>query len=445
MKKLLAIWAGKSVTLVGKLLKKRTSAAPGQIALKICPDMIKDIKSHINKGIIVTCGTNGKTTTNNLIATALEAKGYKVVCNRIGANMLSGVVTTYVEASNILGKFKADYACFEIDEAYARVVFDYFTPDTLVITNLFRDQLDRYGEVDITSSLIRDAIRKCPDLKLVLNGDDPLCVQFGNEKTATSYYYGISEQVLEQACDAKEGRFCPLCGEALNYNYYHYSQLGDFVCPSCDFKRPEIDFEVKDVSLKSNTSFSINNQAVTINQKGFYNIYNIAAVYGALSVSGESTENFEALFKEYKPQTGRMQEFNFNKPAILSLSKNPAGFNQAISTVNTDTRKKDVIIAINDAPSDGQDISWLWDVDFDKIKNENLNTLTTSGIRMWDTALRFKYADILPDLTTEDMKFAIKRALQTDSEIIYLLVNYTAMYPTENTLNEILKEGNYEN
>jgi len=114
MKKLLAIWAGKSVTLVGKLLKKRTSAAPGQIALKICPDMIKDIKSHINKGIIVTCGTNGKTTTNNLIATALEAKGYKVVCNRIGANMLSGVVTTYVEASNILGKFKADYACFEL-------------------------------------------------------------------------------------------------------------------------------------------------------------------------------------------------------------------------------------------------------------------------------------------------------------------------------------------
>ena len=192
-------------------------------------------------------------------------------------------------------------------------------------------------------------------------------------------------------------------------------------------------------------SFSINNQAVTINQKGFYNIYNIAAVYGALTVSEESTENFEALFKEYKPQTGRMQEFNFNKPVILSLSKNPAGFNQAISTVNTDTRKKDVIIAINDAPSDGQDISWLWDVDFDKLKDKNLNTLTTSGIRMWDVSLRFKYADILPDLTTEDMKFAITRALQTDSEIVYVLVNYTAMYPTETTLNEMLKEGGYEN
>ena len=187
-------------------------------------------------------------------------------------------------------------------------------------------------------------------------------------------------------------------------------------------------------------SFTINGQRVSVNQKGFYNIYNIIAVYGALEAAGESTENFEKLLEAYKPQIGRMQEFNFNKPVILSLSKNPAGFNQAISTLNSDKRKKDVIIAINDKVSDGQDISWLWDVDFDKVKNEELVTLTVSGMRMWDLGLRFKYADIIPDLITDNMSEAIKRTLETDSEVVYVMVNYTAMYPTENVLKELYKK-----
>ena len=134
-----------------------------------------------------------------------------------------------------------------------------------------------------------------------------------------------------------------------------------------------------------------------------------------------------------------MQEFPFKKPVILSLSKNPAGFNQAISTVNTDKRKKDVIIAINDKANDGRDVSWLWDVDFDKIKDENLNTLSTTGIRLWDISLRFKYADIKVDLMTHDMAEAVSKALETDSEVVYVLVNYTALYSTEAVLNELLK------
>ena len=136
----------------------------------------------MSKGIIVTCGTNGKTTTNNLMASALEAKGYKVICNKLGANMLSGIATTVLQEMSIFGKLKADYACLEIDEAYTPIVFDYVKPDVMVITNLFRDQLDRYGEIDITSDIIKRAIKKVPNLKLVLNGDDPLCVQFGRGK-----------------------------------------------------------------------------------------------------------------------------------------------------------------------------------------------------------------------------------------------------------------------
>lgn len=438
MRRLIAIWLGKALTIAGRLMGKKSSSSPGEYALKICPWLVKDLNKCITKGIIVTCGTNGKTTTNNLMCSALEAKGYKVLCNKLGANMLNGIATTYLQAADIFGRVKADYACLEIDEAYTPIVFDYVKPDVMIITNLFRDQLDRYGEIDITSDILKRAIAKAPDLKLVLNGDDPLCVQFG--KGHKAYYYGISEKVLPQLDDTKEGRFCPVCGGEQQYNYYHYSQLGDFYCPHCGFKRPDIDFEVKNVSLKTPMKFTLNGRAMEINYKGFYNIYNLIAVYGAMSVLNEGTDDFSRLLSGYRPQIGRMQEFSFRKPVILSLSKNPAGFNQAIATVNTDERKKDVIIAINDKANDGRDVSWLWDVDFDKIKDEHLNTLITTGIRVWDISLRFKYADINPDYMTDSMYDAVKRCLETNSEVVYVLVNYTALYPTESVLNELLKK-----
>ena len=437
MRKLLAVWLGKALTVLGKIIGKKSSSSPGHYALKICPDLVKGLEKNISKGIIVTCGTNGKTTTNNLMASALEAKGYKVICNRLGANMLSGVATTVLQEMNIFGRLKADYACLEIDEAYTPIVFDHIKPDVMVVTNLFRDQLDRYGEIDITSDIIKRAIAKVPGIKLVLCGDDPLCVQFGREENVTAYHYGISERVLPQLDDTKEGRFCPVCGAEQSYNFYHYSQLGDFFCPECGFKRPKIDFEVKNVSLDTPMKFTINGQPMSVNYKGFYNIYNLVAVYGALSVLGESTDGFASLLTKYKPQIGRMQEYKFAKPVILSLSKNPAGFNQAIATVNTDKRKKDVIIAINDKANDGRDVSWLWDVDFDKIADENLLTLTTTGIRLYDISLRFKYADVKVDMITRDMADAVTAALKTESEVVYVLVNYTALYSTEAVLKKL--------
>lgn len=437
MMRLAAIWLGKALTAAGRIMGKKSSSSPGAIALKLCPGLVDDLNKRVSKKIIVTCGTNGKTTTNNLICSALESKGYKVLCNRLGANMLSGVATAYLQEADMLGRLKVDYACLEVDEAYTPIVFERVKPDVMVITNLFRDQLDRYGEIDITSDIIKKAIKKVPGVQLLLNGDDPLCACFG--ALAETKYYGISEKVLPQINDTKEGRFCPVCGEEQRYDYYHYSQLGNYSCPKCGFKRPEPEYDVTDVHLDTTMTFKINDRQMSVNYKGFYNIYNLAAVYGVMDILGEGTDDFDALLASYKPQIGRMQEFAFNKPVILSLSKNPAGFNQAIATVNSDKRKKDVIIAINDKANDGRDVSWLWDVDFDKIKDENLNLLITTGIRLWDISLRFKYADIKVDMMTHDMAEAVKKALASDSEAVYVLVNYTALYPTESVLNELMK------
>lgn len=439
MRKLLAIWAAKISAVAGRLIGKKSSSSPGVIALKICPDLISRLSKNITHGVIVTCGTNGKTTTNNLLNTALLKCGYTTVCNNLGANMVGGIATAFALAADLKGGLKADWAVLEVDEASARRVFAHIKPNYMVITNLFRDQLDRYGEIDITVNLLNEAIDMANNVKLILNGDDPLTAQFGEGRDAK--YFGISEKVLPQIDETKEGQFCVKCGHEMKYNYFHYSQLGDYYCENCGNKRPAIDFDATNVNLSGSMKFTVNGSVnIDVNYRGFYNIYNILAVYSALSVMGIKTDGFNAMLADYKPQIGRMELIDLGKPVILNLAKNPAGFNQAIQTVMLDKRKKDIIVAINDLANDGRDVSWLWDVDFDKLSDENLNTLITTGIRLYDISLRFKYADVKVDYITKNMKQAINRCLSTDSEVCYVLVNYTALYPTQTTMLEIKKE-----
>ena len=441
MRLILAIVTAKIVAFLSKIKGGKSSSVPGAVALKICPDLIARLSSQVRKGIITVCGTNGKTTTNNLMCSALEGAGYKVVCNKLGANMKNGVATAFALSASLGGKIDADYASIEVDEASTVRVFEYMKPDAMVITNLFRDQLDRYGEIDITINILDKAIEMAGDVTLVLNADDPLCAQFGTRHKVKTLYYGISEKVLPQTNDTKEGRFCPICGAQQWYDYYHYSQLGNYQCTKCSFKRPKPDVEVKNVGLTPNMTFEINSVPMTLNYRGFYNIYNMIGVYAGLQALGVDTSNFQDLLKSYKPQIGRMEEIVLKgKPVVLNLAKNPAGFNQAIQTVVSDDRKKDAIIAINDNANDGRDVSWLWDVDFEKISTPSLNTLTCTGIRLYDIALRFKYSDVKVDLITKDMKSAILKALDTDTEIVYILVNYSAMYTTEDIMLELKKE-----
>ena len=439
MKKLVAIWMAKISAVAGRLLGKNSSAGPGSIALKICPDLIERLQSNIKGKVIAVCGTNGKTTTNNLIYSALENSGYSVLCNNLGANMLSGVATAFALRCNWLGKFNADFACFEIDEASAPKVFKHIKPDYIVITNLFRDQLDRYGEIEHTVELIKNAIDIADKPVLILNGDDPISASFGIGYDR-AVFYGIGEAVLPQDAEIKEGRFCMVCGEEQKYNFIHYGQLGDYHCPKCNNKRPKVDFEAKNVDLTEGISFSVSNQEIKLNYRGFYNIYNVLAVYSLLNSMNIKTSSFAETLQKYKPQTGRMEEFDIGKKVILNLAKNPAGFNQAISTVLQDPRKKDIIFAINDKPGDGLDVSWLWDVDFEKIVHSGLNTVSLSGIRRYDLALRFKYDEIPFDTVSDDMKILIEKSLLTDSEVCYILVNYTALFSTKDILSDLEKQ-----
>ena len=438
MRKLLAIWVTKILILLGKILGKKGSSTPGIYALKICPDILKNLSSQVKNEIIVVCGTNGKTTTNNVISSLIASSGQKVVCNNVGANMLPGVVTAFVEKCNLIGKLNADYACVEVDEISTVQVFKYFDPDYMIITNLFRDQLDRYGEIDITLEYMKKALDMCTDTELILNADDPLVVSFGLKSGKKCHYFGIGHNVGIALDETREGRFCMSCGDELEYDYYHYSQLGSYKCNKCGFKRPDVDFEAVNVNLDNGIEFDVGDTYFSVKYRGFYNIYNILAAYSAVKLSKMKVGDLNTVLSEHKPQIGRMEEFNIKgKQVIFNLSKNPAGFNQAISTVMGDKRTKNIVTVINDNAQDGKDISWIWDVDFERFRDVNGNKFYTSGIRHNDVAVRFKYAEIENVEDIEDVKAAILKGLEEESEVLYVLVNYTALFSTQNILKSL--------
>lgn len=433
-----AIWAAKSAGFVCKKLGRQGVTWAGKIALKIYPSVLEELASEVREKIFVVCGTNGKTTTNNMLCAALEAEGKKVICNHTGSNMLNGVVAAFVLGAKLNGHIDADYACIEADEASTRYIFPAIRPDYMVMTNLFRDQLDRYGEIDITMNILEKMIRTVPGMKVIVNGDDALSAYLAMDSGNEFISYGISHPVMKnETNEIREGRFCKRCGARLQYSFYHYSQLGDYKCPECGFTRPEPDFDASDVKVGDQLSFRVEDRHIVANYRGFYNVYNILAAYAGVRTAGFSGEHFNDMLRRFNPENGRMEQFRIKGTGIvLNLAKNPAGFNQNISAVMQDRSPKDIIITINDNAQDGTDISWLWDVDFDRLCDESIKSITVSGIRCQDMRLRLKYVDI-PSMLEADVEKAIRSRVEDGVGNLYVLVNYTALFSTRNILKKL--------
>lgn len=440
LRRILAVWAAKITEKVSVHIFHRQGVTwAGKIALKICPSILKELAGQVKKDIFIVCGTNGKTTTNNMLCAAIEAEGYRVVCNHTGSNMLNGVVAAFVLGARLGGNLKADYACIEIDEASTRRVFPHFKPDYMVLTNLFRDQLDRYGEIDITMNILKEAMQTAPDMKVIVNGDDALSAYLAMDSGNAYVTYGISEQVTDDkdSHEIREGRFCKCCGAPLEYRFYHYSQLGDYSCTECEFKRPAIQFDASGIEIGNGLSFTVEGRKIHADYKGFYNVYNILAAYTAIRTGGFNAGHFNEMLAKFNPENGRMESFLVKDTKIvLNLAKNPAGFNQNISAVMQDETPKDIIIVINDNAQDGTDVSWLWDVDFDRFKDAAVDSITVSGIRCHDMELRMKYVDI-PSMLEPDVEKAIRERIAGGCGNLYVLVNYTALFSTRNVLKRL--------
>ena len=433
-----AVTAAKFTGYICKKMGRQGVTWAGKIALKLCPDILEQLSAQVREKIFVVCGTNGKTTTNNMLCAALEKEGKKVICNHTGSNMLNGVVAAFVLGAKWNGKLDADYACIEVDEASTKYIFPAIHPDYMVMTNLFRDQLDRYGEIDITMNILEEMMRKVPEMKVIVNGDDALSAYLAMDSGNPYVTYGISKPVVQSAAnEIREGRFCKKCGERLQYSFYHYSQLGDYKCPKCGFQRPALQYDAYDVKVGEQLSFRVEDKLLSANYKGFYNVYNILAAYAAIRTAGFSGNSFYEMLKSFNPENGRMEQFRIEGTGVmLNLAKNPAGFNQNISAVMQDKSPKDIMIVINDNAQDGRDISWLWDVDFDLLKEESIRSITVSGIRCQDMRLRLKYVDI-PSELEPDVESAVKSCVKKGTGNLYVLVNYTALFSTRNILKKL--------
>ena len=415
-----------------KILHKDNGNMLGKIVKKLSPDILKSIK--IDCPVIAVTATNGKTTTNNAIRYMLEQNGKKVVSNREGNNMETGIITTLIKSCTLTGKIKADFVTFEVDESYVPIVFKKIPLNTLVVLNFFRDQLDRNGEVESLILKINEFL-KTYDGNLVLNNDDPNVARLGraNENNKNVYYFSVDKYkyATEEQSEAGEGKFCPFDKTRLEYEYYQYSHIGKFKCPKCGYGEENLYTKVENVDLDAKT-FKEEDISYEFLANNIYTIYNYAAV---ISVAKLYDLDAKETIKTFKLDNGRAENVKINGcETIINLAKNPTGANVSLRTLNEDKEEKELLFVLNDNSADGRDVSWIWDINFNV---QNVTRIVTAGTRAYDMAIRIKTSGfdenkIEPYL---DLKEALQALYKTNTKK-YVIANYTALQPTR---KEILR------
>ncbi|MCH3968120.1 MAG: MurT ligase domain-containing protein [Atopobiaceae bacterium] len=417
------------------------SQLPGRLAVSLDPHVIGELSSGILQGSVVVCGTNGKTTTNNVLAAAMEASGRSVACNRDGANMVPGVAGALLDGA-------VDMAAIEADELSTIHILPELKPRYLVLLNLFRDQLDRAGEIDHVQDTIVAALAASPQTVLVTCGDDPLCmgVAYRAAEAGTKVIaFGIAEDLHLPADRVPEARFCQRCGAELTYEYRQYAQLGAFSCPACDFARPRLDYAATEVTVgREGVAFDVSGPGlpaplrVTADFGGVYMVYNLLAALVAAHLMGVAPDAFQRALDGYHPANGRLQRFRVDgREVVLNLAKNPTGFNQNISLLLADDRPKAAFFVVNDHDNDGNDISWIWDVDFERFAAEPDLMVIAGGIRANDVQVRMKYAGI-----TAPLAGSVADALAMVADLprdrpLYVLTNYSALWSAKAELERM--------
>lgn len=428
------IFFTKVLNLILKLLHKNGGNVLGKIALKMNSDILKYFK--VNCPVIAVTATNGKTSTNNCIRYTLSQAGYKVISNSEGNNMKTGILSTLLKASTLSGKIKADFLCFEVDESYVPIIFKDFRLDTLIILNFFRDQLDRNGEVESLILKINDFLKTYTN-NLILNNDDPNVSRLGfaNPNNSNIYYYHAEpyENATKKIAEAGEGKFCPFCKTRLEYEYYQYSHIGKFKCPNCDFGNNEIYKTATEIDLKKKV-FYVEGIPYYMHNNSIYTVYNNLAIISVCSLYQIDVEIIQDSLKNFALDNGRLEETIIkNCPTIINLAKNPTGANVSLRLLNEDILNKDLMFVLNDNIADGFDVSWIWDINFNNLKN--VDRIITSGTRAYDIAIRIKTSgfDQNKIFAFLDLDDAIKKLYETNNKK-FVIANYTALQPTRKAI-----------
>ena len=367
-----------------------------------------------------------------MIYNIIKEKGYSVITNNTGANLFPGIVTTFVENYKFFNKAEDKYAVIEVDEANLKFITKYLTPEIITVTNLFRDQLDRYGDVYTTLSKILEGITLVPTSKLILNGDESLLGKLDVKNPLV--FYGFKTPINEnKTIDVNaDSKFCKFCKTPYSYNFVTYNHLGDYYCTGCGYKRPTLKYgvdEIVELTAESST-VKFGDTKIFLGQSGVYNIYNALCAY---SITKELNIDDSCIKKSLESQSssfGRQEIINIDdKEAKIILVKNPAGYNQALDTLCLNKEPFSCAFLLNDNYADGRDVSWIWDVNFENLNNVKLDEVYVSGLRTFDMAVRLKTAGISPSkfVIEEEYENLTNQIKNGKNKKIYILATYTAM------------------
>jgi UDP-N-acetylmuramyl tripeptide synthase len=435
MRRTAAVWAGKATGAISRLSRRGGGTTlPGDVARAIDPTVLRKLTSDLTQGSIVVTGTNGKTTTSRLIATMLEGVGKRVVANRSGANLIFGATAAALRSAGADGRLRADWGVFEIDEASLPRAVDEIQPKVAIVLNLFRDQLDRYGELEKIAKTIEVALGRLPEgARAVLNADDPRVGEIGLGLARAPLWFGIEDprvatRKLPHAADA---RTCPRCGASLNFSAVYLGHDGLYSCPNGDFARPAPDLAARDIALNGfdTLGMTIESTRVELAVGGLYNCYNALAAFAAGEVLGLDRDFMAERLHAFRAAFGRQERLEFRgRHLVLVLSKNPAGFNETLRTAVDMAHGLYFLLGLNDRKADGTDVSWIWDVDFEQLRGKAA-TVVPGGSRAEDLAVRLKYAGVDASLPQNDPGKALDQlvALIPEGATAYILCTYTAM------------------
>lgn len=432
------ILIGKIIIFLGKIFK-RGSSLPGVVILKINKKIFKYFK--LPKNVIAVTGSSGKGSTSSMITSILRDNGYKVAHNKNGSNLIYGILTLLLENTKLNGEIDADYLVYEIDERYTKYVFKEVKPNYVVITNITRDQPPRQGNTDIVAGAIIEGLTN--DIHLILNGDDPILRQFVDKNKVT--YYGIDKNKYSYKTtkfQSLNATYCPKCFSKLEYNYYHFEDSGDYYCPKCDFKRPNIDYLVTKINYNKSI-IEIDDVELNIPYNILFAVNNIAASYTVCSLLKiDKNKIANSINKLYK-NTKIFNEYSYknrNVTVLNNKNENSSTFNQSLLYVSRFNNKKTILIGWKEISRryNYDDISWLYDIDFEILKSDTIEKIICVGINKYDIATRIKYAGLEKKVVIlSNLIEATNYIKDKTKEDIYAIVNFDYVKP----FNELMNEG----
>jgi len=436
IRKTAAVWAGKATGALSRISGRGGGTTlPGDIARAIDPRILTKLSQDLTHGSIVITGTNGKTTTARMVTWLLEGAGHKVVSNRAGANLIFGATAAALNKAGPDGRLRADWGVFEIDEASLPKAVEEIKPKATLVLNLFRDQLDRYGELESIAKKIESALSALPSEQstAILNADDPRVAEIGLGLAKAPLWYGLDDTrvAARELPHAADARTCPKCGASLNFEAVYVGHDGVYECPNHDFKRPTPSITASNIELDGFDSFSadIDKTRVEVPLGGLYNTYNVLAAFAAARTLGLEPAYIAERLKNFRAAFGRQERLEFRGRHLnLVLSKNPAGFNETVRTAVELAKGTCFVIGLNDRKADGTDVSWIWDVDFEQLKGK-AKVVVPAGNRAHDMAVRLKYAEVPAQPPETDPGSALDSLIRATNEgdTAHLLCTYTAM------------------